>query len=225
MRVFFNDEQKIIGVFADDADVSFVGAYEISVPFNITKKLDKTIRVAQQKHTSTGDALFTNRQGSLTTVANVKSLENTPVMEEVYVKRAVSLLEAPYEWSVLDVLTAKYEKLSFGRKYWFDEFLTDGIIDKATSIVNSGVFSLSVPPQGKANLLPVQLMNKVGKFDLYLEGASDLDVEVSGDGTKFLAVRAGVVSLPAKTDKLVFRFTNPADSGVSVAIDAVAIFY
>lgn len=222
MRVLFDFNKVITGVVGDEADRtgSFFSVY---LPTPLKKKLSKTVGFSHQKHNDSGKPLFVAGGKETLAAQDDKFRPNAPVVEEATRTRPVSLLDSPSEWTVDDVLLAKYEQLAKGKNFWFNEFLSVDAIEASQSVVNTGFFGISIPPQGYVQFFPLQLEKKFTKFEVYLEADADLTVKLSGDGETYKEYVAPFTM--KSTDTLFVRIENQATEGADVPVHAFAILY
>jgi hypothetical protein len=226
MRIFFDDNKKILGVSMDD-NVSFpyLPANQIYCPFVISDKLTKTTSVMRQKLDVSGFPLFTKVDGSETRDAKSLGTDNQPIITNVSFSRPVSFLEAPGEWTLDDVLASKYANLAQGKNYWMCEFTDEAAIDFSISQVNTGFFGASILPGGVLQFKSIKLASKVSVLTVYVEAGHDrnkaVDVEVSVDGLTFV----DVADLNVQSDTFIFRISDSNNGGVPTPIHAFAVFY
>jgi hypothetical protein len=230
MRIFFDDNHKVLGVFTDDnANYPYLPANQIYAPFIITDKLSKTVSVIKQEQDESGHALFNTPDGDVVNFDNILGVQNVPIMDTVAVTRSVGLLESPGEWSLQDVLNSKYTHLANGAQFWFDEFFDTSSVNFNNSQINTGVNGISIQPGGVLQLNQLTLANSVNHLSVYMEVGdarvqSGLDVSVSlNGGSTFESLGPG--NLSGSSQNFVFRITPSSPNVIAIPLHCFAVFY
>jgi hypothetical protein len=225
MKIFFDDNKKVVAVTPDDSGANYPPANQIYCPLPIISKIEKTISVTRQQRNLSGLALFQQSNGVVTTDASTLGNGNHPLVETVPFTRSVGLYESPGEWTVEDVLNSKYVALAAGQDFWYCEFMDASAIDLDNSSVNTGFNGVSILPGGYLQFVPLKLAKKVSQLRVYIEAGQDrnkaVQIEVSTNGKTF----GKVAELAKSADTFVFRVSDPQAQGISTPVHAFAVFY
>lgn len=136
-----------------------------------------------------------------------------PVMVPDEVSRTVSFQEAPFEFTYEEVLQAKKEALqaaNLRKLVHYDEDFLPGSFstDLASHAANMGDGILALHPNGQARTEKIALPAAASTFQLYLEAAPGVKVEVGATATSFVEFKDNIAQLPAAEDAVYIRFTN-----------------
>lgn len=200
-----------------------------SVTVNDDFSLTKVIEVQD------GEKQKTNEEGRL--LYKINTFENeevgevwsetiepndNPVMVDNMIQKTVTLSENPTEFTVEEILQAKYQTLLEGSTYDYilaDIFLDESDIDLAdpNHTANTGVAILQLLPKGQAKTKAITLEVAAKTFELLeFEGPG---AEVYINDVKFIDNKA---TLSDSAEEITIKFVNTTDKPVDIKSYAIA---
>lgn len=220
MYIWFDDNKNITSV----TDKLFNSPNFIYSPYSIQGTLNKTIELSVPKIVS-GKNIYVNDKNKETRNRVHKGKFNEPVMENKTFQRSVTLLNAPGEWKLDEVLEAKY-KLIAGingfSSYWYDEFFSDSSIDLFASNVNTSSKGISILPGSSLVLKPIMLSKKVKKGFIYVESEFQNDLDITCKSASGKSSNGPNVSIDSSNSVIIFVKNN---SEHSIPVTSIAILY
>lgn len=150
--------------------------------------------------------------------------ENQPCMIPTYKSVQVDIFSRPEEFSITKLLEVIYaEKM---QKYDYSNIITDMFINEDDidftydeHSANTGAFILTLLPQGKVKLKPIELEEPARKFEL-LESEIPSDIDIYINNVKFVD---GIALLTHPASVCTLRFENKSNK--SLDIKSYAIMY
>lgn len=189
--------------------------------FNPSKLAD-LVEGEVQKTNDDGEPLYLNDQGEEVTDPEVEGEQLPPVTVPNIVQRTVTLLESPQEFTLDDVIQAKYQALmesSDQANVIADLFLEEADLDltDVDHSANTGVGICEILPGGQVKTKSIQLESPAQTFQL-LEFDAEPGVEIHIAGQAFVA---GEVTLAAPVETCTIKFINTTDKPASARAYAV----
>ena len=201
--------------------------YLVNLPDNFT--LSKVVEVQE------GEKQKTNEEGQL--LYKINAFENemvgevwsettepndNPVMVANMVQKTVTLAENPTEFTVEEILQAKYQTLLENSTYDYilaDMFLNEDDIDldDENHSANTGVAIMQLLPNGQAKTKSITLEAPAANFELLEFDAPGIEVYLSGK--KFID---GKLTLTTPVASCTIKFVNTTDKPVDIKSYAIA---
>lgn len=216
--MYYNfDKERIVSV----SEVA-VGANFIYSQFPLSVAAVKSVKVVRQKTTGK-TPLFVGTGKKATIIRTRKGVSSSPIMETKNVERNVTINTAPGEFTVREVLEAKYSALlsTYGyafSKFWYDEFFNTSSLVLGGSNVSTSTKGISIAPKGNVVFNGIQLPNKITEAGVYIETPGNILVTIQGQ-----KIESGKTISFDSTDLLKTEITNLDD--IYAPVSAFAIFY
>lgn len=209
---------KVVGINIDATDVYLC----ITVPdkLNINKFIDKVIGEKYVIDKDSNKPLYRIDAYEETTTLDETSY---PVLEFIKEKREMTLESAFEEFTLDDIVTAKYRNIL--EKSSCDYIIAQEFIDQGINIkdehhaANTGIGFIQLLPKGQAKTYLIELDEVVNTIELLLyEGDPQVELYVND-----VKVENNKVSLSSKTSSITVTFKNPTDK--ALLINAYALGY
>lgn len=160
--------------------------------------------------------------GTVKVLEPTEWIDNEPVMIPNIEEKTVTFSENPTEFTVEEILQAKYQSLLDSSNYDYilaDIFLNEDDIDLTDKdhAANTGVAIMQLLPNGQAKTKTITLEAEVSSFELLELECSGVDVYIND--VKLINNKA---ALSNPTNEVVIKFMNTTNKSVDVKSYAIA---